>query len=314
MGTVLSQQTVGEALLATNVAGTTDYTFKQLRQLTQAIAAGAMDAASFKVTQRGAGANMSVDVADGAAWVAGTTDPSYDGQQKYGVPGVSATVNLAGITAPTVSARRDIVVLRAYDNAEDGGAGGGNDARVQYIKNGAETLVAEATPPNSVLLAYVDLTVGVGSVTNAMITDKRPLATSGLPAVAAGMYLAATTALAGTGYVVVPFDTATTLFTSAPGVVDLTTHLLTAPVAGLYRVQYSATGTVSGVVTKNGAPASGTDAKIIITSGSGEVLVQLAAGDTIGVYANNTGGPYSIGGGKTGSVESGFLRMFRIGA
>jgi hypothetical protein len=47
---------------------------------------------------------------------------------------------------------------------------------------------------------------------------------------------------------------------------------------------------------------------------AGEVLVQLAAGDTIGVYANNTGGPYSIGGGKTGSVESGFLRMFRIGA
>lgn len=166
MGTIIDYEVTGEPLLLTGTPGTTDMTFKQLRQLTQGIQrAGVLDAGHLAVTNGAAGV---VAVAAGYVWVDGTVDTGYAGQFRYGLP-VTAGFDLTGIPSPSGATRRDIVVARVYDEGDAPGNGGLNEGRIQYIANASETLTAESTPANSELIAWVDITTG-GVKT---ITDKR---------------------------------------------------------------------------------------------------------------------------------------------
>jgi hypothetical protein len=133
----------------------------------------------FKVVQRGAGANMSVDVGAGVAYVQGD-DVTLQG--KYRVQN-DATVNVVVTAAHATLPRIDIVYLRVRDTAHGGaandttlivGAGTATSGATLVNRNGAIAL------PNTCLwLADLLIPAASSSVTNANIGDKRVRSTSG---------------------------------------------------------------------------------------------------------------------------------------
>lgn len=143
-----------------------------------AVAQGIINAGAYLVTQRGAGANQSVDIAAsaGTACIAGTT---IGNQGVYTVPPHSAVINEVIAAADPTNPRIDQVILRAYDNTIDGS--GNNFARTEVLTGtptvGA-TLVnrtgAAALSANAIRLADVLVPAASASVTNANIKDRRP--------------------------------------------------------------------------------------------------------------------------------------------
>lgn len=138
---------------------------------------------SFRVVQRGAGANMSVDVLmDEGAYVRGD---SVTLQGLYYVAPHSGTLNVDIAVADVTNPRLDLVILEAKDDTHD--AGGLNKARVRTV---AGTPTAGATldnrngaadvPASSVLLADVLVAANDTSITDAEIRDRRPF-TTGVP-------------------------------------------------------------------------------------------------------------------------------------
>lgn len=124
------------------------------------------------VTQRAAGANLSVDVAAGLAVITG------DGQARDGryLVELSATENVAIGAAPGSDSRIDLVVLTVR-NSEI--SGGDDDAIVQVIAGTvAASPVAPALPASSIPLAEVTVAAGAATITDANITDVRPARTS----------------------------------------------------------------------------------------------------------------------------------------
>lgn len=125
-------------------------------------------AGSLQVTQRGAGANNSVDIAAGYAVITG--DDAAD-QGNYVIRN-DATVNLAASAAPVANSRIDLVCVRINDPAEGGPAG--NNATFVYVTGTAAPVpVPPATPTSAIVLAQVLRTVGDTSVVAANITDVR---------------------------------------------------------------------------------------------------------------------------------------------
>jgi hypothetical protein len=121
------------------------------------------------VTQRGAGANNSVDIAAGYACIEG--DDAAD-QGNYMVRN-TATVNLAATAAPVSNSRIDLVCLRVNDPAE-GGPVGDNAEFVYVTGTAAPSPAVPATPTSAIALARVLRTVGDTAVVTANITDVRP--------------------------------------------------------------------------------------------------------------------------------------------
>lgn len=159
----------GEPLLHTGTPGVSDTTFRQTRQLTQAVSEGVVGAGDLKVTAPG---GMNVAVAAGYAFISGTVITGPDGQHKYGVP-LTAAKTLGTISAPVGATRRDTVIFRVYDEGDAPGYGGLNIGRVEYLPNPSETLVAQAIPPNSIELAWVDVPVGAVAISAQMIRERR---------------------------------------------------------------------------------------------------------------------------------------------
>lgn len=121
------------------------------------------------VTQRGAGANNSVDIAAGYACITGDDAPD---QGNY-LARNDATVNLVATAAPVANSRIDLVCLQINDTAEGGGAG--DNATFVYVTGtAAVTPAPPATPASAIVLARVLRTVGDTQVVNANITDVRP--------------------------------------------------------------------------------------------------------------------------------------------
>lgn len=127
---------------------------------------GVTDGGALDVTQRGAGANMSVDVAGGIAMIA-------DGNLLPGLyPFVNdATANLTVSAADPTDDRIDIVVARVYDTERSDGS----DEKVFEIIEGTPdaTPAAPATPARCLLLAEINVAAAATSITNAAITEKR---------------------------------------------------------------------------------------------------------------------------------------------
>lgn len=138
-----------------------------LRQVTDfAHGPGVGAAGDLKVTQRGAGANMSVDVAAGRGVIPGPSG-SY-------VVTSDDVENLAIAAAPGAgNGRIDLVVARARDE-QAMGVGADNDWVLEVITGtpGASPTVP-ATPAYATPLARVTLTDATSSITNAIITDAR---------------------------------------------------------------------------------------------------------------------------------------------
>jgi hypothetical protein len=143
------------------------------RDLIDAIwsSAGILYAADLAVTPRGAGANMSVDVAAGRAIVVGT---DAAGQGKY-LCRATSTVNLAVAVAPGPGTSRiDLVVAHVYDDAVIGGTQHFWQPEI-VAGTAAAAPVAPAQPPSSLLLATLTIPTGLAAVAAGNIADNRPL-------------------------------------------------------------------------------------------------------------------------------------------
>lgn len=120
-----------------------------------------------KVTQRGAGTNMSVDVAVGAAVVGGTENAHQGNYYVYN----DATVNVAISASDPVNPRIDIVGIRVRDSEYSGTS---NDAAIIVVTGTPAGSPTEPTlPANFLTLARVDVPAGATQITNANITDRR---------------------------------------------------------------------------------------------------------------------------------------------
>ncbi len=149
---------------------------------------GIADAGSLAVSQRAAGANMSVDVAAGAAWVLG--DDLAASQPCYRVYN-NATVNLAIAAADGTNPRIDRVVAEVRDAAFSGVS---TDWRLRVITGTpAGSPSAPAEPNNCLTLATVSVPAGDTTISTAQITDARVRA---MPAHGAGGRLGYATATA----------------------------------------------------------------------------------------------------------------------
>lgn len=122
---------------------------------------------SLKVSQRGAGANMSVDVATGIVAIQGTQSAT----QGIYTACSDAVVNVVITTAHATLARKDIIVARIQDSA----VSGVTDSFTIEVVTGtpAGSPVEPAVPANSMKLATVNVAAAAASITNANIVDAR---------------------------------------------------------------------------------------------------------------------------------------------
>ena len=147
--------------------------FRSLMAYTGVVASTSSGAAStiadLKVSQRGAGANMSVDVANGRCAILGT-EGTYQGVYLCDNRG---TTNLT-IGAAAASARIDRIVARVQDSSYSGAT----NAWALSVVAGTPSAVpvAPTAPSNSITLALVAVSAGATSIVNANITDSRPYA------------------------------------------------------------------------------------------------------------------------------------------
>ena len=155
------------------------YTAQELRTVIDALVGtpGVCGAGDLAVTQRGAGANFSVDVAAGHAVVTGT---SIADQGKYVVQS-TATVNLTLSGAPGAGFNRfDLVYAQVRDRQADGGTS--YDWVIDKV-TGTSSGVTPSTPGNAIPLAVIGPVVSTTtSITTGLIKDLRvPMLTGAAP-------------------------------------------------------------------------------------------------------------------------------------
>lgn len=160
------------ALITPDYLQTKSYAAKRDRRVNQALVMqeGIVNKGDLAVSQRGAGANMSVDVAAGESWVDG--DSAAD-QGYYHVVN-DAVVNVAIANNASGNPRIDTLVLKVNDSAD---AGSGTDIPALEIVQGTPTAAATlanlngiAALPNTALrLAYILVANGAVKIENAQI-------------------------------------------------------------------------------------------------------------------------------------------------
>jgi hypothetical protein len=176
---------LGASPLYTNqgVGASPGYTFLDIRRYCGAgLNEGPYAEGAFAVTQRAAGANMSVDIAANvhdnglAAIVQGD---AVTGQGPYGIPPHSAPINEVVAAAHATLPRIDTVMLELFDNQHD--AFGQNLARVRVVAGtatagatldnrlGAPSLSTSAMPVADILVDAAATTI-----TTAKVRDTRP--------------------------------------------------------------------------------------------------------------------------------------------
>ena len=135
---------------------------------------------SYVVSQRGAGANMSVDIAASTGLGLLVQGDGITAQGVYRVAPHSAVINETIAAADATNPRIDSVICEVKDSQID--ASGLNQAQTRVITGtpiAAVTLEAPgaspgALPNTAILLAYVLVPAGSSSVTTANIKDMRP--------------------------------------------------------------------------------------------------------------------------------------------
>lgn len=127
-----------------------------------------------KVSQRAAGANLSVDVAVGRCVIAGDDVPD---QGSYLCQ--STTVANIALTKPASGTRTYRIVARVRDKSSSA-SWSGHDWTVEGIFDGSSSPVL---PPSAISLALVAVSSSASSIVDANITDTRSRATVGTNAV-----------------------------------------------------------------------------------------------------------------------------------
>jgi len=122
---------------------------------------------------------MSVNVAAGAAIVAGDEDP-YQGH--YHLVN-DATKSVTVTTADGTNPRIDLIVARVYDSAYSGADDEWALECIAGTPSGSPS--APATPDNALVLAQISVAAGATSITSGNITDKRVPAASRVATVSA---------------------------------------------------------------------------------------------------------------------------------
>jgi hypothetical protein len=131
-------------------------------------AEGVVGAGSFIVTQRGAGANWSVDVSAGKAVIQGD---DISNQGKYLVRSVGV-VNVITPVAPGSVNRIHRIIIRIRD--KDAVGSGTYDWTLELLEDTGSGTPAQ--PNSAITIALVAIAVGQASVLNANITNQRPVA------------------------------------------------------------------------------------------------------------------------------------------
>lgn len=145
------------------------YPARQVRALvSELFTEGVLDLSggSLLVSERSAGANMSVDVAAGRCVVVG--DEQAD-QETYLCVFDDAT-NLTVASADPDQARKDRVIVRVQDSA----VSGTSDGPIREVLTGTVgSGSAPAVPDSSISIAIVDVPAGANSITDNEIADDR---------------------------------------------------------------------------------------------------------------------------------------------
>ena len=128
---------------------------------------GVVNSGDFAVTQRAAGANMSVDVAAGHAWVRGTESQHQGAYHVYN----DATVNLSLAASDATNPRVDLVIIRVQDAFYSGET---KTASVTVVTGTPAASPADPSlPANALVLARVRVAATTSSIGTANITDVR---------------------------------------------------------------------------------------------------------------------------------------------
>jgi hypothetical protein len=175
---------LGTGLIASQTGPSAGYNAIDVRRAWGAgLQEGVLAATSCEVTQRAAGANLSVDcaanVADTASGAAAFIQgDSITAQGLYAAAPHTAAINLDVAAAHATNPRVDIVILELKDDQHD--VGGLNVARVRIISGtatGGATLDnrtgAAATPSSALLLADVLVPALDTTISNSQIRDRR---------------------------------------------------------------------------------------------------------------------------------------------
>lgn len=163
-------------LQATGGDAAIDYTAPDVRQLIEAVTQdGVCGMGDFRVTQRGAGANLSVDIAAGKGSVKGTS-VTRQGRFLADSTGTVNTGTAGNITVPGSGTRTHRVIARMRDKQASGTAYGWSFEVLEDTGSGMPAL-----PASSLDLASIAVPTGSASVTDAMITDRRSYACPSIP-------------------------------------------------------------------------------------------------------------------------------------
>lgn len=166
-------------LLTPELLDTKTYGFEKLRYLLQSldVQEGVVDANDLKVVQRGAGANMSVDVGAGRCFVQADTGTRNGLYHEVN----DATVNVAIGASHASFPRVDQIVIEVRDTSDMGSAADDAIFRViagtatsgATLDNAYTTGGAAALPNNCIRLADVLVPAASTSVITANIRDRR---------------------------------------------------------------------------------------------------------------------------------------------
>jgi hypothetical protein len=127
---------------------------------------GVTSGTSFTVTQRGLGANLSVDVAGGLAFVTGDDVTNQGPYQAWN----DGTVNVTGWTVPGSGTFHHRLILQIEDRLNNTGFAGYSGNLLPVLDSGGGL---PAEPASAITLATIDIPSGSGSITTSMINDYR---------------------------------------------------------------------------------------------------------------------------------------------
>ena len=143
---------------------------------------GVLDFGSLAVSQRAAGANWSVDISSGWAFLKGDEQTN---QGTYVIFNDAVYNKPLSTFAPTTNPRVDTVVLRFYDSEVDSNRTPLNVPFIDIIPGtptaGASTsniVGTAAVPPTAMVLGYLVIPVGATSVLSSYIVDARAVSRS----------------------------------------------------------------------------------------------------------------------------------------
>jgi hypothetical protein len=258
---------------------------------------GVIGPTDLEVVQRGAGANMSVDVAAGSCVVGGTTAAL---QGNY-LCQSDAVANVVIAASPSLgNSRIDLIVAQVRDQDID--LGTHNDWELIAVTGtpaATGTQVAPALPASSVLLATIAVGPLAATIVTANITDNRVLTGSAHPLAV----------LTSNGTVTpanpVPSWSSSVLLNG----MTVVSGALVVPIGGLYRISAShasapqATGTtligvrvnLGGVVSPVASGNFPSTASTAVATGS--LPMAITAGASLSIYADYT--PTAGGSGTT---------------